>query len=80
VSRTLEQLDAVVEKLGEKLTRKYDDVLEMYREVVGYARQLGTEKQIADHRWDTVVSRLERIEGKINGLTTNGTGGGDHHG
>lgn len=68
--RTAEQLDAAVTTL----TRKNDDALEMYREVVGYVRELRTEKRIADDRWDTVVNRLERIEAL---LTTNGSGG--HH-
>jgi hypothetical protein len=68
VSRTLEQLDAVVEKLG----RKYDDALEMFREVVGYAREMRTEKRLSDDRWDTMKSQLDRIEGL---LTTNGSGG-----
>jgi hypothetical protein len=66
--RSLEQLDAAVTSL----VRKNDDALEMFREVVGYAREMRVEKKLADDRWDTVISRLERIETL---LTTNGSGG-----
>lgn len=62
----------------DKLGRKIDDTLEMYREVVGYVRELRTEKRLSDDRWDTVVSRLERMERRLSVLTSNGSGGGDH--